>query len=116
MNMSATQERLSIDIPESAWKPVGGPNGDDYTKLHTMIHLNGANFHLEAFQMVRIDDGGNIAPEDYDGCTVQEPHPDMGADLEYQFREAAVAFYADGPYQTISLFGREYAVFACPGA
>jgi hypothetical protein len=84
-----------VTIPDTAWED----NSGDYppgSRLYGVLSINGVLFHLDAREVV-----------DVDGVQSFVAYP-ADADLLWE------ALGGDGPYQTITVNGRDYAVFASP--
>lgn len=90
----------SLNIPENAWRDLS-VHGDcsPRTFLVAEIRINGVNMHLEAIQ-VETDDG-----------RVQRAVDFFAESALDKYREGADA---DGPFQTVMIEGREYALIASP--
>ena len=85
---------LALEIPEHEWGEVGCGR----QRLKATVILNGLDFHLDAFE-VAADKSG-----------VQHAAPELDQTL-VAIHEALAA---DGPFETLSISGRNYVVVATP--
>lgn len=92
------QDEPQIDIPDTAWKPVGDEElpGGEQAKLTTTITIAGTDMHLDAWQITP-GDAGQGALQDDDGLS-----------------EVAFGVGADGHFETTTIGGREYVIVATP--
>jgi hypothetical protein len=81
-------EAIHITVDDHVWREENG--GDNDTRLHTTVRLNGVAFHLEAWP---VQDGAD--PQELDGA-----YPEM--------LDALCEIYTpDGHFQTVHVRGRE---------
>lgn len=85
----------TMTIPDEAWEETPGSNG---SSLHYSITLNGVGMHLDAIE---------IDPK-------SDPQTPVDLSDAERFNEWSFAAGPDGPFETITIKGREYAVFASP--
>lgn len=84
-----------VTIPDDAWKDEDG-NGH---RLLAQIRVNGIGFHVTAIAVCEGDDGVQHACD---------------ADEEWELDAIADIGRAGGAWQTLTIKGREYVVFATP--
>ena len=96
------RNKVNLDIPDSEWEP-NAAFSDPYVGLTgPTVILNGSggrlHMHMEAWQ-VTYDDDGQVIPAE----TWSEEYGDLHA-----------AVHADGCFETLRLFGRDYVVVISP--
>lgn len=93
---------VHVTVPEDAWRPVYEPDEDDAphidtrAKLHATLVVNGLSMHLDAWQIVEGSSPQRAVVWDDDLDAIHD------------------AVHADGPFETLTIGGREYAVVATP--
>lgn len=100
----APRPTLEISIPEDAWRDEefrGNSQEDpaEGSRLFARVTINGIGFHAEAIEVAEGEHG-------------------MMEAVDAQFEESLSAYYeaagAGSPFQTMTIRGREYAVFITP--
>jgi hypothetical protein len=88
-----------VTVPESHWRDsyADGEPREAWKYLTAAVRLNGVPMHLEAYAI-------EVGPDGVQTALV----------LDERFCELANAVAADGHFQTHTIRGREYAVFASP--
>lgn len=87
----------SFEIPEEAWEDVE-PHCTEGSRLFAAVVVNGLRFYCEAIEVT--DDDG-----------LQQASDEVWDDI---LSEYAHACGADGHFNTLTIRGREYAVFITP--
>lgn len=98
---------IKVTIADEDWKRVGDANedeggdagefGDQRAQLHATLTINGYRMHLEAWEIIPGAD------------------PQAVRQLSDEtFGMLHSGFGADGPFETTTIAGREYVVFASP--
>jgi hypothetical protein len=113
--MRASLFSASVDLPPHGWTDTDTerPHG----RLHSAIELGGLGLHLTAFWVIDeserpasdLDDEGWGTPVYGSQCPRYAAHQE-------EFERVCEAFDPSGSYGTLSIDGREYAVFADPFA
>ena len=87
----------SLEIPESEWHETGAVG--DRSHLLAAITVNNLDFHVEAFEVNDLDPFGQVAAQKY--------HDEA-------FERWSAAASPDGPFETVSIGGRNYVLFMSP--
>lgn len=104
------QQEDALTIPESAWREHGDwPDPGDPTTAHfqpsdrlsTMVTINGTAFFAEAYALIHDEQQAAMRQQ----AAVQD---DDDLDLHHQ------AAHGDGPFQHMTIRGREYVVVLTP--
>lgn len=85
---------VSVEIPDAAWREV---DEDDRSLLVASITISGTFFHLDAFEVEEGDDQELVNDE-----------------REERFSSWLMAASPDGQFETVTIKGRHYVVFASP--
>lgn len=94
------RKTLHLTIPESEWEPNAGLADPLTGLIGPTLVINGLSMHVEAWQVTT----------EPDADFPQEPASDWID--EYESLHAAV--HADGSFQTLRLFDRDYIVVISP--
>lgn len=89
-------ETKNIEVPSDSWEMTGTEDDPSGSLLATVI-INGVDMHLEAIAVEKVGD-------------LQVPVADL-QDVYDKFYDAAGA---DGNFQTVTINGRDYALFSSP--
>lgn len=91
------EDRITVPIPDGWWEP-NGDLADPLNCLYGTLVIAGLDLHLEAWEIRTEDEFQTTVSEDYAG----------------EFELLYGAFSADGHFQTTTINGREYVIFASP--
>lgn len=94
---------LNLEIPETAWKPVGQSNTENedakLDRLLATVVIAGSYHHLEAYRVYYDDADGMLKMKD----------TAMDKDLMPTLQRLH-----EGNYYTVTIFGHEYVLFMFP--
>lgn len=100
--ITMTEKAAVLELTTLTWEAIGtslGPDVDPRGRLLATLILGGASFHVEAFEVRQDDKLGQVGVDD---------------DVHIIFSEFANAAGGDGPFETVEIEGRDYAVFMSP--
>jgi hypothetical protein len=105
----------SVDLPGHGWQDTDPerPHG----RLYSAIELGGLGLHLTGFWVIDASERpeSDDDAEGYGAPVYGSQCPRYAAHQE-EFERLCASFDPTGPYCTLSIDGREYAVFADPFA
>lgn len=104
---------ITLNIPESEWEQIG-ENGDFRSRLLAGIHIGGTLHHLEAIEVHGAKQDTHCGCIDNRNGLLDVQHA-ADAQLREMFDRIANAHGPDGDYETVEIFGRQYALFLDPG-